>query len=486
MKTERAAGAVVKLAANTTLRRRLLAHVFIPVLVVWFTSTALVIQIAYIFTQRAFDRALSDDAYALSAHMRLQDGTPLLDLSARELDSLLFDQSEKVYFTVMNTSGETIASNANWLGVSDSGHDENFGAYSMSERFHDGRALRAVDLPPTAARPWRVLVAQTVSSRTELLERMVLYAVVPEIILFMLLGWWLQHAIGSDLAPLARLRAALQQRDANDLSPVAVEASSSDVTQLAEVTNALFARVGAGIQAHREFAGNIAHELRNPLAGIRALADYGLRHDDPAVWRAQLHAIQERESHASHLVAQLLALAFADEAKETIALSPIDLRQVVETCLAAAIEQMDTRHVDFSAEGLDRAVVVWGNEGLVSSALTNLLDNALRYGRPADGERPRITVSLQAADAAGKVCLSVSDNGPGLDSALADSRQRWSRGAGVEQVRGGTGLGLAIVTRYAEILEAELDLQNQRDGGLRASLVFRSAADPTLQKEMTT
>lgn len=226
--------------------------------------------------------------------------------------------------------------------------------------------------------------------------------------------------------------------------------------------------------------------LRNPLAGIRALADYGLRHDDPAVWRAQLHAIQERESHASHLVAQLLALAFADEAKETIALSRIDLRQVVETCLAAAIEQMDTRHVDFSAEGLDKAVMVWGNEALVSSALTNLLDNALRYGRPADGERPRITVSLQAADAAGKVCLSVSDNGPGLDSALADTRQRWSRGAGVEQVRGGTGLGLAIVTRYAEILEAELDLQNQRDGGLRASLVFRSAADPTSQKEMTT
>ncbi len=482
MKTEADATTSVLPAATATLRQRLLMHVFLPVLLVWLTSTAIVIQIAYVFTQRAFDRALSDDAYALSAHMRVQNGQPFLDLSTRELDSLLFDQSEKVYFTVMNADGETIASNANWLGVADSEHSESFGAYSMSERFHEGRALRAVDLPPTAARPWRVLVAQTVSSRTELLERMVLYAVVPEIALFILLGWWLRHAIASDLAPLARLRDALQRRDANDLSPVAIEASSSDVTQLADVTNALFARVAAGIQAHREFAGNIAHELRNPLAGIRALAEYGVRHSDPAVWREQLLAIQEREAHASHLIAQLLALAFADEAEETVALSGIDLRPIVESCLAAAIERTDTRHVEFNAEGLEEPVRVWGNEGLVASALGNLLDNALRYGQPLRGDKPRITVSLHAADASGKVRLSVCDNGPGLDAELADARRRWRRGAGVEQVRGGTGLGLAIVTRYAEILDAELDLQNQQTGGLRASLVFRAADDSTLKK----
>lgn len=465
----------MSVVATATLRQRLLAHVLLPVFVVWLTSTAVIIQIAYVFTQRAFDRALSDDAYALSAHVRMETGRPLLDLSARELDSLLFDQSEQVYFTVMDTAGAIIASNANWLGKLDEGHSENYGPYSMSERFNEGRSLRAVELPPTAERQWRVVIAQTVKSRTKLIEEMILYAVIPEIVLFLLLGWWLQRAIGGDLEPLARLRQALQSRDAVDLSPVSIEASSSDVTQFAEATNALFARVQAGIQAHREFAGNIAHELRNPLAGIRALAEYGLRRDDPVIWREQLVAIQERESRASHLIAQLLALAFADEAKGTIAMSRIELRQIVESCLAAIIERSDTRQVDFAAEGLETPLAVWGNDGLIEGALSNLLENALRYGRPPGGGAQRIVVRLDSPGADGRVRLSVSDNGPGIDPSLADERKRWAKGAGVEHVRGGTGLGLAIVARYAEILGAELDLQNLAGGGLCASLVFRAA-----------
>ncbi len=84
-----------------TLRQRLLSHVLLPVFVVWLTSTALIIEIAYLYTQRAFDRALIDDAYALSAHVRQSGEGLTLELSARELDSVLFDQSEKVYFAVV-------------------------------------------------------------------------------------------------------------------------------------------------------------------------------------------------------------------------------------------------------------------------------------------------------------------------------------------------------------------------------------------------
>ena len=72
-------------------------------------------------------------------------------------------------------------------------------------------------------------------------------------------------------------------------------------------------RLDRSARSQREFAGNVAHELRTPLAGIRALADYGLANPTPAVWREQLQRIAASEARASHLVDQLLALALADE-----------------------------------------------------------------------------------------------------------------------------------------------------------------------------
>ncbi|MDP1315042.1 sensor histidine kinase, partial [Klebsiella pneumoniae] len=82
---------------------------------------------------------------------------------------------------------------------------------------------------------------------------------------------------------------------------------------LASAIDALLGRVAEGVAAQREFAGNVAHELRTPLAGIRALAEYGLAQQQPARWREQLQAVLGRQQHASRLVDQLLAMALASE-----------------------------------------------------------------------------------------------------------------------------------------------------------------------------
>lgn len=480
------------LVAAPTLRQRLLLHVLLPVLLVWLTSTAVVIEIAYVYTQRAFDRALVDDAYALSAHVRQTREGLSLELSARELDSVLFDQSERVYFAIIGLDGRVLANNAPWL-VTDllaSRPDASVPPpdtsvpYVLSDRHHEGVPLRTVELLLSEGRVWRVMVAQTVRARTTLVQQMLLYAVVPAVLLFMLLGFWLRRAIGTDLAPLNRLRAALQARDASDLSAVPVDASSRDVAQVAQAVNALFDRIGAGVSAQREFAGNVAHELRNPLAGIRALAEYGLRHDDGDTRQQQLTAILERQAHASHLIDQLLALAFADEARDTLALTAVDLGTVVERAVLAALPRMDANHAEVNVQGLDGAVVVHGNEGVLTAMLGNLLDNAARHARPASGEALAVTVLVSAGEAretgeAGEglhaVTLAVEDNGQGLAAAQLEARRRWSRGSGVEGARGSTGLGLAIVARYAELLGSRLLLENRPQGGLRASVRLRRA-----------
>jgi two-component system sensor histidine kinase TctE len=103
----------------------------------------------------------------------------------------------------------------------------------------------------------------------------------------------------------------------------------------------LLQRLDRSIRAQKEFAGNVAHELRTPLAGIRALAGYGLGHADPAVWREQLAAIAASEARATALVDRLLAVALAAEAESRLLLEPVALDVVVRDCVLRFLPRAD-------------------------------------------------------------------------------------------------------------------------------------------------
>jgi two-component system sensor histidine kinase TctE len=307
-----------------------------------------------------------------------------------------------------------------------------------------------------------------------LLHRMLAYAVVPQVLLLLLLGWWLLRVIQQDLQPLAELQRAVDRRDARDLTPVPPSAttfaSTRDVERLGLAVNSMLARLDESISAQREFAGNVAHELRTPLAGIRAQADYALAHADPQVWREQLQGIMRGEARASHMVEQLLALALADEARTGLRLEPVALNDIARNVLLRYMPKADAAGVDLGGEGLDDNVVVQADAALLEGILGNLLDNALRYGH-ADKPSVTVTVSREAGDAV----LAVIDNGPGISAEDAGQlRNRWTLGPAGQRLGEGAGLGLAIVSRYAELLGARFSLDAaEGEPGLKASVRFR-------------
>ena len=91
--------------ALPSLRARLARHVLVPLALVWLAGTMASVGVANLFTQRAFDRSLLDDAYAIAANVR-QGGEGLeLALSPHEVKALLFDQVETVYFAVLRSDG---------------------------------------------------------------------------------------------------------------------------------------------------------------------------------------------------------------------------------------------------------------------------------------------------------------------------------------------------------------------------------------------
>lgn len=452
-----------------SLRNRLLRHVLVPLATTWLLGSALVVGIATYFAQQAFDRALLDDAYLVASHVRKSaDGSGNLDLSlsAQEIRTVLFDQSESLFFAVLSPNGALLAGHA---GLRPAQLDANLKPIFAAVEYQ-GHVLRSVTIHRPQPEDFYVVMAQTTISRDHLLQRLLTFSIVPQLLLLLWLAAWLQRAIEDDLVPLAQLETAVGRRDARDLTPVPVSATTRDVQRLGQAVNALLGRIAASVQAQREFSGNVAHELRTPLAGIRALADYGLRQNDPQVWREQLLGIAQSQARASHLVDQLLALALADEAHQILEQSPVALDVLVSEAVLRFLPRADAARVDLGARGVDQPVSAIANSALIEGILNNLIDNALRYGCSPEGGG-QITVSV--VDAPQAVVLSVIDNGPGVTpEQLKKLTQRWVQGSAGEALKEGSGLGLAIVSEYVRLLGAKVSMQTESPHGLRVSVTL--------------
>lgn len=454
-----------------SLRSRLLRHVLVPLGATWLLGSAIMLSMAMYFTQQAYDRSLVDDAYLVASHVQFSptatSGYLELSLSAQEIKAVLFDQSESLFFAVFSRDGKLVAGHPGLTPhvLTDAP------AVQLGNLSYQNLSLRSVTLFRPNLGGFYVVMGQTTTSRDSLLQRLLAFSVAPQVLLLIWLATWLQRAIASDLAPLSDLTEKVRQRDARDLTPVPVSASTRDVHRLGQSINALLGRIAASVQAQREFSGNVAHELRTPLAGIRALADYGLRHSDPQVWREQLEGIAKSQERASHLVDQLLALALAHEAQHSMPLEPVALEVLVHEAVMRYLSRADAAGVDLGARGIDQPVWVQGQAALIEGVLSNLLDNALRYG-VTKAEPAHITVSVVESPQA--ITLTVSDNGPGVSTVqLKRLTRRWVQGSAGEALKEGSGLGLAIVSEYARLMEAKVQVDAETPHGLRVSVRFK-------------
>jgi two-component system sensor histidine kinase TctE len=450
------------------LSSRLLRQVLLPLALTWLAGTLVAAGIAYYFAQKAFDRSVLDDAHVIASSVQVRGDRLELALTPREIDRVLLDPQETIYYRVTGADGTVLAGSRD-LDVPRALPSE---PYRFADVEHDGHSLRAVSLRRGGPVPFEVAVAETTRGRGAALERLVWFSVVPQTVLLLALAFWLRRAIRDELQPLALLQRGLERRSANDLAPVDVRATSEDVATLAAALNQLLARLERSISAQREFAGNVAHELRTPLAGIRALADYGLSQSDPRAWREQLERIAGSQARASRLVDQLLDLALAMEAEAGLRLEPVALDELARDAVLRFLPRADAAGVDLGAVGIDTPCRVRADAALVDGILNNLLDNALRYGVGVG--QPAVTVSLERRG--DEVVLAVQDNGPGLPGDQQDQLvQRGAQGQTGQLLGQGAGLGLALVAQYARLMGAQMELGEGPEGkGWRCAIHFRT------------
>ena len=214
-------------APAPSLHTRMLRHAMLPLSLTWLIGTVVTLGVASHFTERAFDRALLDDAYSIASQVETQpSGAVGLLLTPKELRAALFDQVEAVHFAVLRPDG-TLLAGANLPHIRPPLLSQ---AFRYGNMLHEGQVVRAVVLRhEVQSQRYHVVIAHTTRVRNELVQQMLLYGALPLLLLLGLFGFALRRSIQRDLAPLGQLQSALAHRDAQDLTPVVMSPSTQEI-----------------------------------------------------------------------------------------------------------------------------------------------------------------------------------------------------------------------------------------------------------------
>ncbi|MGL4441959.1 MAG: sensor histidine kinase, partial [Bosea sp. (in: a-proteobacteria)] len=241
--------------------------------------------------------------------------------------------------------------------------------------------------------------------------------------------------------------------------------------------NTMLDRITVLMGGLRQVSDNIAHDLKTPLTRLRNRADEALRPSaTEADMRRALEGVTEDADNLIRVFNALLMIARleAGQARETMA--PFDASTaalgVVELYEAVA-DEAGARLIADVAPGL----AAHGSRELVGQALANMVDNALKYGRPPDGTAPVVSLSVQKK--AGRIVFEVADRGPGIPEAQrAKALERFGR-LDASRTQPGFGLGLSLAKAVANIHEGELELRDNVPGLVVVLSVPACKAEPS-------
>jgi two-component system, OmpR family, sensor histidine kinase QseC len=442
-----------------SLQLRLLALVLGTVLLLWGTAAVLTWRDASHELDELLDSHLAQAAALLVVQQADIEGDAVADAP------ILHRYAPKVAFQVFHEGRLALrSSNAPAWPVRSTGGPPDSGFRTVSV---DGVAWR-VFAAHGAARDVRVYVGEQVDSRSAILRAALRGTLGPMLLALPLLAlgaWW---AVARGLAPLRALGRTLASRRADDLRPLGAADAPTEMLPMLAALNGLFARIATLLESERRFTADAAHELRTPIAAIRAQAQVALAEADDALRRNALRHTIDGCDRATRLVEQLLTLARI-EAERAPAGQRFDLAALAQAVVAEIAPRALAKQQKVEFEGAPGSVVE-GDETLLRVLVRNLVDNAVRYS-PA-----RSRIEVRVAPDADEVVFEVADSGLGLDDAeLRRLGERFFRVAGNDE--SGSGLGWSIVRRIAAAHDADLRVARSAAlGGLEVRVALPSAA----------
>jgi two-component system sensor histidine kinase TctE len=442
-----------------TLRGQLLRWVLVPLVLVLLIDVAGGYVVARQVADDIYDGELAEIARELLVHVKQTDGKLGFDLSDEAERMLLLDQYDTVYFAVRAADGAAIAGDGALPRLAG-------GAAFPDMTFRDGEfggapVRLALLRSPALAHPGSSLVsvevAETQTKRGLLTRKLLLSVTLPQVLVILAAGALVWFGVARGLAPLRHLQQAVAARSHLDLAPVASADAPAELYPLVQEVNDLMHRLSKVLDAQSRFIADAAHQLRTPVAGLKAHVELALRENDMTQAKRALAHLYTGVERLSRLVSQLLSLARNEpDTAKTRSFAPLDLNRLAFQITMEWVPEAYKKDIDLGFEGAEGAIVVDGDAARLTELINNLLDNAIRY--TPDGGRVTMRV---LADGAPR--LAVSDDGPRIPVAERQRVfERFHRLLGTHTE--GSGLGLAIVREIAELHDAEVSLEDDADG----------------------
>ncbi|RIK32743.1 MAG: hypothetical protein DCC55_36320, partial [Chloroflexi bacterium] len=280
-------------------------------------------------------------------------------------------------------------------------------------------------------------------------------------------------------APLAGLGQATARMNSGDLTARAPVHGNDEIgllaiqfNQMAAALEASFAALAAERDALRRFVADASHELRTPITALRTFFELLLDNagQDQAVQREFLQESQSQIDRLERLTNNLLNLSRLEGGLVKLQPDTHAVSNLLRGVAAPFNPLAQERQIDLRVALPARDLSIYCDRGQLESALTNLIDNALKF-TPTGGQ-----VTVGAEPAGGGVSLWVKDNGPGIAAdELPYIFERFHRGR--EATAGGSGLGLAIVQSIVQAHGGQVEVLSQVGVGSRFVLTLPGATD---------
>lgn len=325
-----------------------------------------------------------------------------------------------------------------------------------------GEHLRALAIPVRrAGRNEALVAAESLEEVDDAVDRVVVLLLIGGIGALALAaagGWWVAR---KGLRPVEEMTNRADRIDIDDLSQrIPVPPARDEVAHLARTLNAMLERLQEGVVTREQFVADASHELRAPLAAMRAELEVSLRHDDlDADARATLSSTREEVVRMGRIVDNLLTLARVDGGRLDLLATPHDLCEIAERAARTHEASAAAAGVEIVIDGDATTVAV--DPDRIEQVFSNLIDNAIRVA--PRGSAVTIAIWRSGREVGARVC----DDGPGVPE--QDRERIFERFSRHDPARarasGGAGLGLAISAEIVRAHQGRLWVEGRKPRG---------------------